>query len=375
MKKLGIYIHIPFCDKICNYCDFTAFQGAKSKVDEYIKALKKEIKLKSTKKYLVDSIFIVGGTPSFIDAMYIFDILENLKKYYNISKMAEITIETNPNTFDCKKLKIYKDANINRISIGVQSLNDDILKSLGRNHTKKDVLSSIEMVKKFSFNLNLDFIFGYADQTLKDILYDLDMIKKIDPEHISYYSLIIENKTKFKSLLDKGKLNLIDEDLERKMYETICEKLESFNIFQYEISNFSKKNKQSIHNKKYWQCKEYIGLGLCSHSYLDSKRFSNTLNLSKYIKFLNEDKMPIDFLEKLTKKQKKFEYIIMNMRLLSGFFIEDFNKTFNCNFLLENQKLIDDFIKEEFIDIKDGRIFFTRKGLNITDTFFVKLNY
>ena len=247
MKKLGIYIHIPFCDKICNYCDFTAFQGAKSKVDEYIKALKKEIKLKSTKKYLVDSIFIGGGTPSFIDAMYIFDILENLKKYYNISKMAEITIETNPNTFDFEKLKIYKDANINRISIGVQSLNDDILKSLGRNHTKKDVLSSIEMVKKFSFNLNLDFIFGYADQTLKDILYDLDMIKKIDPEHISYYSLIIENKTKFKSLLDKGKLNLIDEDLERKMYETICEKLESFNIFQYEISNFLKKiNNQFI---------------------------------------------------------------------------------------------------------------------------------
>lgn len=375
MKNLGVYIHIPFCDRICSYCDFTAFQGASLKIEDYIKALKEEMKLKSTKDYLVDSIFIGGGTPSFIDGKYIFYILEDLKKYFNISKTAEITIETNPNTFDDEKLKIYKSANINRISMGVQSLNDKILKTLGRNHKEKDVFRSIDMIKKYDFSMNLDFIFGIFNQTLEDVLLDLKKIKKINPDHISYYSLIIEEKTRFKSLLDRGKIAVINEDLERKMYEIICEKLNSFNIFQYEISNFSKKNKQSIHNKKYWNCKEYIGIGLSSHSYLNGKRFSNTLSLSKYIKLLNEKKIPIDFLENLTEKEKKFEYIIMNMRLLKGFLIDDFNKKFNCDFLSENEKIINEFLIENLIDIKNGYIFFTKKGINITDSFFVKLNY
>lgn len=375
MKNLGIYVHIPFCDRICSYCDFTAFQGASLKIEDYINAIREEIKLKTTKDYLVDSVFIGGGTPSFIDEKYIFYILEDLKKYFNISKTAEITIETNPNTFDYDKIKRYKDYGINRISVGVQSLNDKILNILGRNHKAKDVFKAIEIIKCFDFSINLDFIFGVFNQTLEDVLLDLEEIRKINPDHISYYSLIIEEKTRLKSLLDRGKINLINEDLERKMYEIICEKLESFNIFQYEISNFSKKNKQSIHNKKYWNCKEYIGIGLCSHSYLDGKRFSNTLNFSKYIKSLNEKKVPIDFIENLTEKDKKFEYIIMNMRLLKGFLIDDFNNKFNCNFLSENEKVVSKFLKENLIEIKDGYIFFTKKGLNITDSFFVKLNY
>lgn len=375
MKNLGIYIHIPFCDRICNYCDFTAFQGANLKIEDYIKALKKEIQLRSTKDYIVDSIFLGGGTPSFICARYIFDILKDIRKFYNVSENAEITIETNPKTFDDEKLKIYKDSNINRISIGVQTLNDKILKQLGRNHNSKDVFESIDLVKKYGFDMNLDFIFGYEKQTLEDICYDLNMIKKIDPYHISYYSLIVEEKTKFKSLLNKGKLKLIDEDLERKMYEMICKKLESFEIFQYEISNFAKVNKESIHNKKYWNCKEYIGLGLSSHSYLDGNRFSNTLNFSKYLKSLNSGEVPMDFFEKLTQSQKKFEYIIMNMRLTNGFLIDDFNKIFKADFILENEKLIENSLNEKIIEIKEGRIFFTKKGLNITDNFFVKLKY
>lgn len=375
MKNLGIYIHIPFCDKICNYCDFTAFQGANSKICDYVKALRTEIKLKSRKNYLIDSIFIGGGTPSFIDGEYIFDILKDIRKYFNVSETAEISIETNPKTFDDDKLKIYKNSNINRVSVGVQSLNDEILSFLGRNHNSKDVFESLELLKKYDFDLNLDFIFGYEKQSLKSVEYDLKMIEKINPEHISYYSLIIEEKTKFKSLLDKGKLKFIDEDLERNMYDKIVESLEKNKIFQYEISNFAKVGKESIHNKKYWNCKEYLGFGISSHSYFNGERFSNTLNFSKYLKSLEKEEIPIDFSEKLTMNMKKFEYIIMNMRLLNGFLIDDFNKNFESDFLKENKKTIEDSLKEEIIQIKDGRISFTKKGLNITDNFFVKMNY
>ena len=173
MKRLGLYIHIPFCDRICNYCDFTAFQGANSKTKEYIEALKKEIELKGNKNFLIDSIFIGGGTPSFIDGKYIFEILEKAKENFTVLDNIEISIETNPKTFDKKKLEYYKIAKINRLSIGVQSFNDIILKELGRNHNSKEAFDSIELVKKFDFDLNLDLIFGYQSQTIEDILYDL----------------------------------------------------------------------------------------------------------------------------------------------------------------------------------------------------------
>ena len=341
MKKLGLYIHIPFCDKICNYCDFTAFQGANSKIKEYVEALKKEIELKGNKDFLIDSIFIGGGTPSFIDGKYIFDILEKLRENFTVLDNIEISIETNPKTFDEKKLEYYISAKINRLSIGVQSFNDKILKELGRNHNSKEAFDSIELVKKFGFDINLDLIFGYQSQTIEDILYDLEIVKKINPEHISYYALIIEEKTKFKALQNAGKLNFLDEETERKMYHLIVEKLEEIGLKQYEVSNFSKIGKESVHNKKYWNCKEYLGLGISAHSYLNDERFSNTVNLAKYIKELQSGNVPIEFREKLDISTKKFEYIIMNMRLKDGFLISDYNCIFKSDFLEENKKAVE----------------------------------
>ena len=166
MRKLGIYIHIPFCDKICNYCDFTAFQGANTKIKEYVEAIKKEIELKGNKEFLIDSIFIGGGTPSFIDGEYIFEILEKVREQFTVLENIEITIETNPKTFDDKKLELYKKSKINRLSIGVQSFNDKILKELGRNHNSKEAIDSIKLVKKFGFDLNIDLIFGIKIRVL-----------------------------------------------------------------------------------------------------------------------------------------------------------------------------------------------------------------
>lgn len=373
MKRLGLYIHIPFCDKICNYCDFTAFQGANSKILEYVNALKKEIQLKGNKNFFIDSIFIGGGTPSFIDGKYIFEILEEVRENFTVLENIEISIETNPKTFDEKKLEFYKKAGINRLSIGVQSFNDKILKELGRNHNSKEVFESIELVRKFDFDINLDLIFGYQKQSVEDILYDLEMVKKINPEHISYYSLIIEEKTKFKALQNSGKLNFLDEDIERKMYHLIVENLEKIGLKQYEVSNFSKEQKESVHNKKYWNCKEYLGMGVSSHSYFEDVRFSNTVNLSKYIKELENGNIPIDFSENLNMATKKFEYIIMNMRLKEGFLISDYNKLFNVNFLEENKKVVENAIKNDVVEIKEDRIYFTKKGFDIMDSFFVDI--
>lgn len=373
MKRLGLYIHIPFCDKICNYCDFTAFQGANSKILEYVNALKKEIQLKGNKNFFIDSIFIGGGTPSFIDGKYIFEILEEVRENFTVLENIEISIETNPKTFDEKKLEFYKKAGINRLSIGVQSFNDKILKELGRNHNSKEVFESIELVRKFDFDINLDLIFGYQKQSVEDILYDLEMVKKINPEHISYYSLIIEEKTKFKALQNAGKLNFLDEDIERKMYHLIVENLEKIGLKQYEVSNFSKEQKESVHNKKYWNCKEYLGMGVSSHSYFEDVRFSNTVNLSKYIKELENGNIPIDFSENLNMATKKFEYIIMNMRLKEGFLISDYNKLFNVNFLEENKKVVENAIKNDVVEIKEDRIYFTKKGFDIMDSFFVDI--
>lgn len=374
MKRLGLYIHIPFCDRICNYCDFTAFQGANSKIKEYVEALKKEIELKGNKNFLIDSIFIGGGTPSFIDGKYIFEILEKVKENFTVLDNIEISIETNPKTFDEKKLEYYKSAEINRVSIGVQSFNDKILKELGRNHNSKEALESIELVKKFGFDINLDLIFGYQSQTIEDILYDLEMVKNINPEHISYYALIIEEKTKFKALQNAGKLDFLDEETERKMYHLIVEKLEEMGMNQYEVSNFAEVRKESVHNKKYWNCKEYLGLGISAHSCLNDERFSNTVNLSKYIKELHNGNIPVDFREKLDMPTKKFEYIIMNMRLKEGFLISDYNRLFESDFLEENKKAVKIGLENNVVEIKDDRIYFTKRGFDIMDSFFVNCN-
>lgn len=374
MKRLGLYIHIPFCDRICNYCDFTAFQGANSKIKEYVEALKKEIELKGNKDFLIDSIFIGGGTPSFIDGKYIFEILEKVKENFTVLDNIEISIETNPKTFDKKKLEYYKSAKINRVSIGVQSFNDVILKELGRNHNSKEAFDSIELVKKFDFDLNLDLIFGYQSQTIEDILYDLEIVKNINPEHISYYALIIEEKTKFKALQNAGKLDFLDEETERKMYHLIVEKLEEMGLNQYEVSNFTKVGKESVHNKKYWNCQEYLGLGISAHSYLNDERFSNTVNLSKYIKELQNGNIPVDFREKLDMPTKKFEYIIMNMRLKEGFLISDYNRLFESDFLEENKKAVKIGLENNVVEIKDDRIYFTKRGFDIMDSFFVNCN-
>lgn len=286
MKNLGIYIHIPFCKRKCAYCDFVSFSNKQNLVDEYVETLKKEInKCKINKEeYLVDTIYFGGGTPSYIDSKYIIDILEVIRNRFNVSKDAEITIEVNPGTASEEKLNDYYKSGINRLSIGLQSVDDKLLKTIGRIHSFSDFLETYSIAKKVGFtNINVDLMTGLPTQNLNDVKISIEKIVELSPKHISVYSLIVEEGTPIEEKISKKELFLPSETLERKMYWTVKEELEKNGYIHYEISNFAKQGYESKHNTSCWNQEEYIGFGLAAHSYINNTRYSNTENLENYI--------------------------------------------------------------------------------------------
>lgn len=244
MKDLALYIHIPFCEKKCFYCDFISFSNREEDIDKYINGLIMELSIykEEIKDYYIKTIFIGGGTPSAIDHKYIQKILEYIYDNFNIEKLTEVTIEVNPGTLTLEKAKAYKNLGINRISLGLQTTKDETLKYIGRIHTLNDFYKSYEILKAVEFNnINVDLIFGLPNQKLEDILIDLEFISKLDINHISYYSLIIEPNTIMYKWYMEGKLNLPDEETERQMYHKAIDVLKDKGYIHYEISNFAKK--------------------------------------------------------------------------------------------------------------------------------------
>ena len=287
MKELGIYIHIPFCKQKCKYCDFISYSNKEEKIKEYIKALQKEIQIKLKKyqkEYLVDTIYLGGGTPSYIKPEKIVDIIKTVKNIIQMKENVEITIEVNPGTVTKRKLEIYKNVGINRLSIGLQTTNHERLKQIGRIHTYEMFLETYQMAKEVGFtNINVDLMIGLPKQRLKEIETDLENILLLQPNHISIYSLIVEEGTVLEKELREGKLILPEEDLEREMYWKVKEILEKNEYEHYEISNFAKKGYQSKHNWNCWNQKEYLGFGIAAHSYMNNIRYSNIDNLQEYI--------------------------------------------------------------------------------------------
>ena len=270
MKDISLYIHIPFCKSKCNYCDFLSYDNKAYVIKEYIYALIEEIKSysKKTEEYIVRSIFIGGGTPSILSCTDIESILKAVTSNYSIHKDAEITIEANPGTLNEEKIGILQSFGVNRISLGLQSCNNKILKKLGRIHTWEEFLVNYNLLKKYKFdNINIDMMFALPDQTMIDLEKDINSIIALQPKHISYYSLIIEEGTNFSKLKKKNKLKLPDEEVERNMYWLIDELLHQNGYKHYEISNFAMEGKECYHNKVYWTEKEYIGMGLGASSF------------------------------------------------------------------------------------------------------------
>ena len=358
----AIYIHIPFCIKKCGYCDFLSFScEEKSREDrkKYVKKLIEEIKL--SPKLTYDTVYFGGGTPSILEVEEIKSILEKL----DIEENAEITLEVNPQTVSLEKLKGLRSIGINRLSIGIQSFDDEKLKVLGRVHNKEVALETYENARKAGFtNISIDLIFATPNQTVEELLEDLKMVKKLNPEHISIYSLIWEEGTKFMELLDSGKLNPLDNELEADMYELIIDKLKKMGYTHYEISNFAKKGYESRHNSKYWKNVDYLGVGLGASGYYNGIRYKNHITFEEYYADIEDKKRPILEEETVGEKDKIENYYILGLRLLNdGIELEENGYKEKILKLVEKG-----YIKEE-----DNRYKLTSKGIMVANDVFVEI--
>ncbi len=373
MKQLGIYIHIPFCKSKCHYCDFKSFSNIEEKEQSYIESLIKEIESQNwneiNKQYKVTTIYIGGGTPSYIDPKQITLILQAIKKNTKLEK-AEITIEINPGTVDENKLCVYKKEGVNRLSIGLQSTNNNLLKQIGRIHTFEQFLQTYKLAKKIGFNnINVDLMLGLPNQTIEDLKESIEEVIKLNPNHISVYSLILEEGTKLYSLVETGKVKLPEDEVERQMYWYVKNKLELNGYNQYEISNFAKIGEESKHNLNCWDQQEYLGFGLSAHSYFNNMRFSNTEDIEQYIKNITVGQLEKNTIihEIQTIEEQKKEYILLGLRKISGISISKFKEKFIDNPIYLYKDELSRLAKDNLIEIDGDKIKLTSKGLDFAN--------
>lgn len=351
---MSIYIHIPFCKTICSYCDFCKFYYNEKWVDNYLIALEKEIKSKY-KNEPINTIYIGGGTPTSLNIKQLEKLLK-LTKLFNFEKI-EFTVETNAD-LSLDKVKLLKQYGVNRISIGVQTVNPKHLKFLNRNHTKEEVINLVNLLKQYDFNVNVDLMYGMPNQTLKELEEDLDFILSLDVNHISTYSLIIEPHTKI--YIDN--VTNIDEDLDYQMYQLINKKLK--NYVHYEISNFAKEGYYSKHNLVYWNNLEYYGFGIGASGYIDGVRYDNTRSYQNYIngKYILES-------HKLSKGEKIENEFILGFRKLEGINILDFKTKYDMNIL--DIDIVKKLLKEGKLSVDNGYLKINPKYIYISNTILV----
>lgn len=359
------YLHIPFCEHICHYCDFNKVFLKGQPVDEYIRALDQEMKrtLSQYPTNNLDTIFVGGGTPTSLNEQQLERFCENINKNLPKSEELEFTFEANPGDLTKAKLQILKDAGVNRISLGVQTFNEELLQKIGRVHRKKDVFQSIENAKTVGFqNISIDLIFSLPTQTLADFKESLTEAFSLDISHYSAYSLIIEPKTVFYNLMKKGKLPTPGEDLEASMYELLMEEMKKNGFRQYEISNFSKPGFESKHNLTYWNNDYYYGFGAGAHSYLNGLRRSNSGPLKKYIEQINNGVLPVFEEHEVTKAEQMEEEMFLGLRKAEGVSIPDFTRKFGKDPLQLFNSEIEDLVGKQWLEVNENNIYLTKRG-------------
>lgn len=370
MKKIGVYIHIPFCKQKCIYCDFISYPNKIKLQEKYVQAIIKEIRdwKEKNREIKIDTIYIGGGTPSYIESENIVKILSELKEQTLTD--AQITIEVNPGTVTMQKLEDYINAGINRLSIGLQSTKDELLKLIGRIHNFDEFLTTYEQARNVGFkNINIDLMIGLPTQTIQDIKESLGKVKELNPEHVSVYSLIVEEGTPIYSLIEQGKMKLPDEVLERNMYWYVKNFLELHGFKHYEISNFSKEGYESTHNLNCWNQKEYRGFGVAAHSYIDKVRFSNIESIEQYIKNIETNGFEKNVLiqeRQITTEQQK-EYMLLGLRKIEGVSIKEFKNKFIDNPVFVFKEELQKLIKDNLIAIDGDKIQLTNKGLDLAN--------
>ncbi|KOP83506.1 coproporphyrinogen III oxidase [Bacillus sp. FJAT-21945] len=359
------YIHIPFCEHICHYCDFNKVFLKGQPVDEYLDSLAEEIimTLKETPTEHLDTIFIGGGTPTALNEQQLEKLCQIIKAHLPYTNETEFTFEANPGDLSEEKLRTLYHAGVNRISFGVQTFNEELLKRIGRVHRAKDVFQSIDLAKKTGFeNISIDLIYSLPSQTLADFKETLATAFSLDIQHYSGYSLIIEPKTVFYNLMRKGKLLSPGEDVEAEMFEVLMEEMEKCGFKQYEISNFSKPGYESRHNLTYWNNEWYYGFGAGAHGYVNGSRISNHGPLKKYMDSVNERRLPILDRHQVTKVEQMEEEMFLGLRKTAGVSITRFIEKFEENPVTLYKNELKALTFRDLIQVTDDQICLTKQG-------------
>ena len=366
MKEVALYIHIPFCKQKCFYCDFPSYARKDDLMADYVDALIKEIE-EVTKEYKIRSLFIGGGTPSYLNEITLQKLMNTIKNI-NFVDGAEKSIECNPGTVSKEKFEIIKSGGINRLSFGLQTTKNHLLKEIGRIHTFEEFKENYTYARKAGFeNINIDMMFGLPKQSVKDWLESLEEVIELKPDHISAYSLIIEEGTPFYKLYNEDKLELPSEDEEREMY-AIGKKLLIDNGYnQYEISNYARDGKECLHNEVYWKCEEYIGVGASSSSYIDGKRIKNIDDLREYTKRINNGESVVEEEIINSKKDDIEEFMFMGLRMNCGIDEDEFKRRFNMGIDDVYKNVIEGNIKKGLLERKNGRVYLTDKGIELSN--------
>lgn len=369
LKNTALYIHIPFCDHKCIYCDFYSIITSDN-IQSFLDALKKEIEYFSriySKDRIFTSIFFGGGTPSLMQPEYLLEIITQLKNNFVIDDKAEITMETNPGTVDKNKLLKFREAGINRISIGIQSFDEDELKFLTRIHDKRTAIQTVYNAAEVGFeNISVDLIFNLPNQTKEKWIDNLKIAVELPIKHISTYSLILERGTILNKLVLDGKVIMQDDDYDADLYETTIDFLLSKGFYQYEVSNFTKPGFECVHNNAYWRYRDYLGLGTSSHSFIDGKRWWNYSSLKKYISEIKINGHAVMNSEIISNEQMHDEYVMLALRS-SGLDLIDYKKSFDDNWIKKNNYYFESLKKENLLVIDDKLIRLTAKGYAVCD--------
>ena len=372
---LALYIHIPYCKEKCPYCDFNSYADGIN--EDFVPALKEELDIKSKNmdQYQVGSVFFGGGTPTALSSHQITDILNSCFQRFSIDSDCEISIEANPGTIDYQYLKILKENGFNRLSLGCQSFNDDLLKRIERIHNCNEIYESFDAARKAGFeNISLDLMFGLPGQTLKMWEETLQSASQLKPTHLSVYNLTIEKETPFHDQLKQGKLILPSEELQVKMYEKAIEYLSQAGYIHYEISNFAVKGFECRHNKVYWSNNEYLGFGPGSASYQNETRTMNVLSPEEYIRILlNKKEIPLLETEILNQKRRMGETLMLGLRMVDGIWLRDFERKFGISIDSQFGEKIRKLRDEQLLHYANDRLKLTRKGILYSNEVFVEL--
>ena len=378
-KELELYIHIPFCIRKCAYCDFLSGQRNAEEIENYVEALISEIKTYQAMSLneIVRTVFLGGGTPSILSGSQMKRIFQALRETFDISETAEITVEANPGTVTYEKLTAYRNVGINRISFGLQSANDEELKRLGRIHTFEEFLESYKMARACGFqNINVDLISAIPKQTTEQFEQSLKKITELQPEHVSVYSLIIEEGTPFAKLYGEGaplEKDLPSEEEERLIYWKTKEFLEKEGYCRYEISNYAKEGLECRHNLGYWERKNYLGLGLGASSLMGNVRYHNTEDWKEYIANAKNLQQIQKDVETLTVEEQMEEFIFLGLRKMQGISEQKFQEAFQKSIWECYSENIRKVMEKGLLDKRDGNLYLTEKGIDISNYVFAEI--